>query len=138
MTSRSWSIGSSRSRTSRASFLSLLEAERRLLRVAAVPRFVLKVCCGFAGLRLVFRRRLTLSSPWADDLNLTQQQVGCAAQQISARNTEVEQRFRECQRLTRAPERRQAHPVPAAPGTDWNSARPFSAIDVRGSQADLA
>src|SRR6201993_3510126 len=65
MPSRSWSIGSSRSRARRATLLPLLEAERRRLRGAAVPRFALTVCCGFAGLRLVERRRLTLSPPWA-------------------------------------------------------------------------
>src|ERR1700745_2909732 len=65
MTSRSWSIGSSRSRARRATLLPLLEAERRRLRGAAVPRLALTVCCGFAGLRLVERRRLTLSPPWA-------------------------------------------------------------------------
>src|SRR6476659_8772550 len=86
MTSRSCSIASSCSRASRATFLSLFEAERRRLRGAAVPRFALMVCCGFAGLRLVARRRLTLSPPWAsppraDDLTLAQQQVGCAARQ---------------------------------------------------------
>src|SRR5262249_14393986 len=84
MTSRSWSIGSSRSRARRATLLPLLEAERRRLRGAAVPRFALMVCCGFAGLRLVARRRLTLSPPWArppraDDLTLAHEQGGWAA-----------------------------------------------------------
>ena len=94
MTSRSWSIGSSRSRARRATLLPLLEAERRRSRGAAVPRFALTVCCGFAGLRLVERRRLTLSPPWAsppraDDLILAQQQLGCAARQNNARRSEL-------------------------------------------------
>jgi hypothetical protein len=55
---------SSRSRVSRATSVSLLEAERRRLRAAfgAASRFALIVFFAFAGLRLVARRRLTWPS----------------------------------------------------------------------------
>jgi hypothetical protein len=46
-------------------------------------------CRVFAGLRLMVPRRLTSCSPWADDRSLAQQQVCCAAQQISARKSEL-------------------------------------------------
>jgi hypothetical protein len=63
-------------RASRATFLPLLEAETRRLRGAAVPRFALIFCCGFGGLRLDVRRRLTINPLLADGLSLARQMWG--------------------------------------------------------------
>src|SRR6476660_5221696 len=82
-----WSRASASSRV-RALTCSCRSARVELAERAAVGAllrlgFVVLPRCGFAGLRLILRRRLTEPFPWADDYTLPHHEGRCAPQQNS-------------------------------------------------------